>query len=84
MRKKGKSKDNGATPLAILSEEDRIEYVRRKALVDHAGMQFQAAANYLDMMNQQLVQKYELPPKFDLELDSGFIREATSGEAIGV
>lgn len=74
MRKKNKG-TNGSTPLAILSEEDRVEYIKRKALLDHANMQFQAAATYIDMLNTALVEKYELPPQFDLELDTGFVRE---------
>lgn len=57
--------------LAVLSEEDRLEYARRNSLVIQKKQELDACALFLEFWQDMMIQKYGLPGKFDIDLNTG-------------
>jgi hypothetical protein len=67
-----------AKVLATLSPEECFEYFKRRTLVEDKQREFLAAGSYVDAMTADLVDKYDLPIHFDLDLETGVVKEVTS------
>ena len=68
-KSRGKKKDESV----VLSEEDRLEYARRNALVIQKRQEYEACAVYLQMWQDDIILRYDLPQKFDINLNSGVV-----------
>jgi len=82
-RKRDKASENGSRKvLAKLTEEERIAYVRKRALLEHAELQMIAAMALIQQSDKLLQDKYALPNQFDVSLITGDITEvAVDAEA---
>ena len=69
----------GATPkriaLAVLTEEERVEYANRHNLMINKQMELMSVSNYMNQFQDTLVEKYGLPTQFDLNIPTGEIYE---------
>lgn len=70
--------------LATLTDEEIVEYRNRRNLLVNKQMEMVAASNYLDVYNDRLVEKYSLPSKFDLNLQTGVISPREDSNGTGV
>ena len=58
-------------PLAVLTEEDRLEYALRHNLILQKQVEYDSLVKAQDAFRDSLVEKYGLPQKFDLNLNTG-------------
>lgn len=70
-------------PLAVLTEEDRVEYQNRHNLLVNKQMELMAVSNYMNKFQDTLVDRYGLPKQFDLTLTTGEIYEREGVESNG-
>lgn len=61
--------------LCTLPEDERLEYARRYNLAQNKMLEFQAASSYTDQFQKFLVDSYDLPQQFDVNLQTGVITE---------
>lgn len=62
--------------IATLSEEHRLEYIRRRNALNNAHVMLQAAGAYLDQLHKELQEEYDLPTVYDLDLETGVVKNA--------
>jgi len=78
MARINKKSSNGVVKpkvLATLSEDHRSDFQRRASLVQTKQLEAIAAGAFYDAMVDHMVKFYDLPQKFDLDLDTGIISE---------
>jgi hypothetical protein len=67
--------------LYTLHEEERLEYVKRQALVQNKYMEFQASQLYINAFQDFLIEAHDLPQRFNLDLNTGVITEKEAEDA---
>jgi len=60
-------------PLAVLTEDERVEYALRYNLLLQKRMEINALAQVQDAFQDVIMDKYGLPTKFDITLQTGEI-----------
>lgn len=58
-------------PLATLSEEDRLEYAMRNSIILQRQMEYNDIVTAQTAFRGSLIEKYGLPSRFDLTLETG-------------
>ena len=71
-----KFKQNGPKPLAVLTEEERIEYARRRNAMDAKHLELLAVCAYVDQYTAFLTSQYELPRYYNIDLQTGVVTNA--------
>jgi hypothetical protein len=61
--------------LATLDPTELQEYAQRRYLVESKHREMLAAGAYVDVMTAEMVEKYNLPIQFDLDFETGQIKE---------
>ena len=67
-------------PLYTLTPDERTEYVRRHRLMEDAYATLAAFSNYMDLYQQQLIEKHELPGRWEIDLATGHVTEREEAE----
>jgi hypothetical protein len=74
-KKVTKKKAAGPRILHTLTPDELNEYQNRHRLLLSKQMEFYAASNYVDILQNALIEEYGLPIKFNLDIETGVITE---------
>jgi hypothetical protein len=61
--------------LYTLTEDELNEYQNRHRLMLSKQMEFFAASNYMDILQNALIEEHGLPIKFNLNIETGVVTE---------
>jgi hypothetical protein len=70
-----KTKPRKARVLYTLSTDELNEYQNRHRLLLAKQMEFHAASNYMDILQNALIEEHGLPIKFNLNIETGVVTE---------
>lgn len=70
-----------AKVLHTLNADELLEYQNRHRLLVTKQMEFHAASNYVDILQNALIAEYDLPSVFDLNIETGVITEREEPDA---
>ena len=60
-------------PLAILTDDERLDYAQRMAILNTKKIEIAACAEYFDALGEIFKEKYDLPSAYNLNLQTGEI-----------
>lgn len=58
-----------------LTADELLEYQNRHKLLLMKQMEFHAASNYMDILQNALIEEHGLPIKFNLNIETGVVTE---------
>jgi phosphoribosyl-dephospho-CoA transferase len=62
--------------LAVLTEEERVAYVTRRASLENQFVILNALSDHVNKHIDEIREKYDLPRFFDIDLATGVVRRS--------
>lgn len=78
---KRKKQERATKVIATLTADERYDYAQRATLHNTKKAELAAAAHYLDLLGEEFITKYSLPPAYNMNLQTGEITAAEVNDA---